>query len=502
MSTQLFQRISIAGLMIAIGAAGGYWFATQQSTASAMSTTMSAAGDKAEKPVLYWYDPMFPQQKFDEPGKSPFMDMQLVPRYGGDDADAASISIDSSITQNLGMRLTTVTSGKLVREIHAAGKLSLNNRDLAIVQARSAGFVERVYNHAEEDVVEKGQPLADILVPDWVRAQEDYLALRSNADRGLVAAAKQRMLLSGMPAALIAQVQRSGKTQPIWTVTSPISGVLEQLQVRQGMSVSNGMTLAQINGLSRVWLDIAIPEVQAADLAVGQAIEANLPGAADRPINGRISAILPQADVQSRTVQIRVELNNPQGKLRPGQTAHVRLTQQSAQTALLLPTEAVIRSGRRAIVMLAKEDGRYQPVEVKLGQESSDQVEITQGLQAGQQVVISGQFLLDSEASLRGIAIQALDGSTTMPASTALHEAEGKIVSLSENSLTLAHGPFKTLSMTGMTMQFPVANTALLKNLKKGDKVRVGVSEGDSGLLIERIEPLSTAMPESMETRP
>ncbi|WP_417661156.1 efflux RND transporter periplasmic adaptor subunit [Pseudomonas sp.] len=494
MSTKFYQRLIITSLLLAIGAAAGYWLASLPAAGNAMATEESAETTSAEKKVLYWYDPMFPQQKFDEPGKSPFMDMQLVPRYGDEDGEAAGISIDSSVTQNLGMRLAEATLGSINREIQASGTLTLNDRDVAILQARSMGFVERVYARAAQDVIPAGAPLADIFVPEWASAQEDYLALRNSGAGSLIAAAKQRMRLVGMPAGLISKVERNGKLHAVWTVTSPIAGVIEQLDVRQGMTVAAGMTLARINGLSSVWLDVAVPEAQGASLAAGQSVEARLPGLASEVIKGRISAVLPQADLRSRTLRVRVELDNRDGKLRPGQTANVRLAQTSTTPVLLVPSEAVIRSGRRALVMLVTEKGRYQATQVSLGQESGEQIEITQGLEAGQKVVASGQFLLDSEASLRGIEITALGNPQNNAISPALHPAEGKIVKLGQDNITLAHGPFKTLAMPGMTMQFPVASPQLLEGLQVGDSVRVAVSEGDNGLLIEQIEPMKMEM--------
>lgn len=482
------KSLIFSSLLLALGATGGYWFANKNSSPQMLDAAST------EKKALYWYDPMFPQQKFDQPGKSPFMDMQLVPRYEEDGGDIAGISIDSSITQNLGMRLATVKLASLEREIQAAGVLTLNEREVAVVQARSAGFVERVYARATQDVIAAGAPLADILVPQWVSAQEDYLALRSSGAHSLIAAAKQRMRLAGMPASLVNKVERSAKLQPLWTVTSPIAGMIEQLDVRQGMTVSSGMTLARINGLSSIWLDVAVPEAQAAHLATGQPVEAHLPGLAGEAIQGRISAVLPQADLQSRTLRVRVELDNPEGKLRPGQSANVRLAQIATEPRLVVPSEAVIRSGRRALVMLATENGRYQPTQVQLGQETGEHVEITQGLEAGQQVVVSGQFLLDSEASLRGIEITALGDSQPQVLNNALHQAEGQIISLDADSMTLAHGPFKTLSMPGMTMQFPVANARLLSGLQAGDSIRIAVSEGDNGLIIEQVELMEKAV--------
>ncbi|WP_339079709.1 efflux RND transporter periplasmic adaptor subunit [Pseudomonas sp. TMP9] len=490
MSAATVKGAVLISLLLAVGAAGGYWYAQRSMPHGADPAQMAPMADKGK--VLYWYDPMVPQQKFDEPGKSPFMDMQLVPRYADEGGDSAAVSIDSSITQNLGMRLALVTRGAAASSLEVVGSLAFNSRDVVVVQARSASFVERVYARAAEDVLEAGAPLADLLVPTWVSAQEDYLALRDAGDPGLLSAARQRMRLAGMPAALISQFERSGQVQALWTVTSPISGVLQQLEVREGMTLAAGQTLATINGLRTVWLEVAVPEAEAKGLHNGQQVEARLPALPGEVLSGSIAAILPQANLDSRTLMLRVELANPNGRLRPGLTAQVRLTRPAEREVLLVPSEAVIRSGRRALVMLAESQGRYRPVEVRLGAEAEGKTEVLEGLAEGQQVVASGQFLLDSEASLLGLQVQGLgQAAAEVKLEAALHEAEGQIDGIDEDGLMLSHGPFKTLGMPGMSMSFPLASPTLLEGFKVGDKVKVGVRADDDSLLIERIEHLS-----------
>ena len=460
------------------------------STASlvALSTSVFAQAADEGKEVLYWYDPMYPQQKFDEPGKSPFMDMDLVPRYADEGGDGASMSIDPSVTQNLGMRLATATRESISQSLEATGALMFDERDVAVVQARAGGFVERVYDRAPEDVIETGAPLADLLIPEWAAAQEEYLALKDLGEPQLLAAAQQRLRLAGMPVDVIAQLQRSGKSRPVWTVTSPISGVLSSLDVREGMTIPAGAPLARVNGLSKVWLEVAVPEAQVSHLAQRQTVTARLPAFAGEDVSGRIQAVLPQANLDSRTVRVRVELPNPQQRLRPGMTAQVTLNR-DAEQALVIPSEAVIRTGRRALVMLAEGKGRYRPVEVRIGREFDDRTEVLEGLEAGQTIVASGQFLLDSEASLRGVTAQSLEQSDAA-SEPVLHESEGTIVGLKDGMVGLAHGPFKTLNMPGMTMAFPVADPSLLSGLRSGNRVRVGVRESDEGLVIERIVKL------------
>ncbi|MEJ5282673.1 efflux RND transporter periplasmic adaptor subunit [Pseudomonas sp. MYb541] len=383
----------LAVALLGGGLGAGYWLAQAPAPVAAM----------ADKSALYWYDPMYPQQKFDKPGKSPFMDMQLVPRYAEGAADSAAVQIDPRVAQNLGVRLATVTRGVLASTLELSGILAFNERDVAVVQARAGGFVERVYDRAPGDVLKAGAPLADLLVPEWVAAQEEFLALRRSADARLLAAARQRLRLSGMPAGLIAQMERSGRVQSVLTVASPIGGVVQTLDVREGMTMAVGQTLARINGLDRLWLQVAVPQSQGAALAVGQAVESRFVGLPGQVVKGAVSAILPAIAGDSRTVQVRVELPNADGTLRPGMTAQVRLAQSSAQSVLQVPSEALIRTGKRTLVMLAEEGGHYRPVDVEVGAESQEMTLIRSGLQEGQQVVASGQFLLDSEASLRGI---------------------------------------------------------------------------------------------------
>ena len=396
MNIQHVKGAVLVAIAMALSVGGGYWLAQGTPAAQNQNTP-------AERKALYWYDPMFPQQKFDQPGKSPFMDMQLVPQYTDDKGDQASISIDPGMTQNLGLRVATVTRGVFESSIDASGVLAFNERDVAVIQARSPGFVERVYARAPSDVLAPNAPLADLLVPGWAAAQTEFLALKRIGDRQLLAAARQRLRLTGMPASLIAKVERDARVYPTFTLTSPIGGVLQDLNIRAGMTVAAGETLARVNGLGTVWLAVAVPEAQAGAITEGQAVEARLPAFPGTLLTGTVSAILPETRADSRTLSVRVELPNPDGRLRPGLSAQVRLNHASAQPLLWVPSEALIRTGRRTLVMLAEDGGHYRPVEVQTGQENAARTVIVQGLQEGQKVVASAQFLLDSEASLKGV---------------------------------------------------------------------------------------------------
>jgi Cu(I)/Ag(I) efflux system membrane fusion protein len=432
---------------------------------------------------------MYPQQHFPAPGKSPFMDMPLVPKYSDDTAgeEQPAVQVSAGLQQNLGIRLATVTAGRLERTLSVSGVLAFDERDFSVLQARTGGYVERVYGRATGDIVAKGAPLADVLTPEWAGLQEEYLALRHSGDAQLTAAARQRLVLAGMPADLINRVASTGKVQLSVTLSAPTAGVIQALDLRPGMTLTPGATLARINGVANVWLEAAVPESQAQGLREGQPVQAQLPAFPGEPLPGKLTALLADADLQSRTLRLRIELPNPDGRLRPGMTAQVALHPgESAEQSLLVPAEAVIRTGKRDLVMLAEDGGRFRPVEVVLGQESKGKVAVLQGLQAGQRIVASGQFLLDSDANLKGI--EAATAQDSQPnAGPALHEADGRVVQIDGTQLTVAHGPFITLGMPGMTMTFPVADQSLLDGLKVGAQIRFGIRERDEGMVVEQI---------------
>jgi membrane fusion protein, copper/silver efflux system len=367
---------------------------------------MSAPAPSAERKVLYWHDPMSPGTRFDKPGKSPFMDMQLVPVYADEVApENGSVRIDPRIQQNLGIRMAEVTLGSISPRLEAVGNIAYNERDVALVQARSNGYVERLHVRAVLDPVRQGQPLADLYVPDWVAAQEEYLAVRrmgAGAPAGLLDAARQRMRLAGMSDAQVDLVESDGKAHPRLTVIAPIAGVIAELNAREGMTVMNGAPLFRINGVGTVWINAEVPENMAHLVRPGAPAEARAAAFPNEVFRGQVTAILPEVNPATRTLKARVEVANPAAKLAPGMFARVTFAPAGNNEVLLIPSEAVIRTGTRDLVMLAQPDGRFSQVVVEIGAEGGGQTEIRKGLRAGEKVVVSGQFLIDSEASLKG----------------------------------------------------------------------------------------------------
>ena len=410
--------LAIAGIaLVGAGIGGGYWFAMHRMMSAPAPSEAAAAGKKP----LYWHDPMYPQQKFDKPGKSPFMDMDLVPVYGEEKPGDPGVSISSRVVQNLGVRTAEATEGTLDQRLESVGAVAFDERSVAVVQARVNGFVERLFARAPLDPVRKGQPLVEIVAPEWAAAQEEYLALRNSklANDALRQAARQRLVLIGMPEDAIAALEAGGTAQARITLHAPISGVIAELGAREGMTVMPGALLFRINGLATVWVNAEIPEAQAALVRPGARVEATVPAYPGEKFTGHVAAILPEVNAATRTLKARIELANPEAKLKPGMFATVDLSSQDRRKVVLVPSEAVIRTGQRTVVVVAdtSQDGRQQfkPVDVEAGAEANGMTEIRKGIRPGMKVVTSGQFLIDSEASLKA-AESRMSDSTTTPA--------------------------------------------------------------------------------------
>jgi Cu(I)/Ag(I) efflux system membrane fusion protein len=398
------------------------------------------------------------------------MDMQLVPVYEGEEP-SAGVAVDPRMQQSLGVRTASAEKAMLAPAVEAAGSVAWNERDTAVVQARASGFIEKLRVRAALDAVKKGQPLAELYVPDWVAAQEEYLAARrleGTRMASLVDGARQRMRLAGMSEAQIRAVESSGEVQARLTLVAPIDGVVAELGAREGMTVMPGAALFRINGLATVWVNAEVRESEAGAVRVGNAVEARATALPGRVFKGKVSAILPEVNPATRTLKARVELANPGGELKPGMFATVDFTPAARAEVLAVPSEAVIQTGKRSVVIVAQDNGRFASVEVETGIEAGGRTEIRNGLEPGQKVVVSGQFLIDSEASLR--AAQARMGEAT-------HKGTGKVRAVDAGSgyVELDHDPIPSLQWPQMVMGFYADNKGELKGLKEGDRVQFEV---------------------------
>lgn len=481
----------LAGTVIAVGA---YQLGAHRNAMPSVNSTMASASTpdakldpKTGRRVLYWHDPMVPGPKFDKPGKSPFMDMQLVPVYA-DETAGSGVTVNPAVAQNLGIRTALVRKGDMSASFEAVGMVTQNERATEVVQSRVTAYIEKLQVRAVLDPVRKGQPLATLYAPDWAAALEEYLGLRrAQAGPALVDAARARLRLLSIPDDLVARSEQSGTAQTRFTLTAPTSGVVAELGVRDGAMVSPGTTLFRIANLSSVWVMADVPESQASQVRVGTDAEVRTVGVGDL-FAGKVSVILPDVDPATRTLKARVELRNPGLVLKPGMFARVTFKSSAVQPALMIPQEAVIATGKRNVVIVAGDGGKYRPVEVQLGRESGGDVEVKSGLLEGQRVVSSGQFLLDSEASLKS-GLSRLDTGASSASSAAMvtpahHSGEGKVEAMDKDETTISHGPIASLKWGAMTMPFKNPKEGLPKDLKVGARVRFDfVQQGDDYVL-------------------
>ncbi len=373
------------------------------------ATPAQVGGRPSEREVLYWYDPMVPAQHFDQPGKSPFMDMQLVPKYAAGDGTNAEggtiVEIDPRMAQNLGMRTADVKTGTFWQRVDTVGSVAIDERRIVSIEARAAGWGERLDVRAVGETVRRGQVLAGVYAPDLLAAQEELALAQRLGDTTLIDAARMRLSLLG--------VDGDGKsgTRRRVDLTAPQSGVVTELMVREGAQVMPGMPLMKLADLTKVWFMVEVPEAQAAWVAAGHPAEAHLTGLPGKVFKGTVDHVYPVLDAPTRTLRARLAFDNPDTVLKPGMYAEVSVFGTVKKNVTLVPSEAVIRTGTRNVVLVAEAEGRYRPAEVTLGAERSGQVVVLKGLEPGQRVVVSGQFLIDSEASLLGAYHRIADDS-------------------------------------------------------------------------------------------
>ncbi|MGK6306167.1 efflux RND transporter periplasmic adaptor subunit [Variovorax sp. DT-64] len=484
--THLAALALLAALLIASGA-----FYVGRTTAPSSPPT----GTDGRK-VLYWHDPMVPGPRFDKPGKSPFMDMQLVPVYADTDPGAGGVKISPGVQQNLGIRYGTVRRAEISSSFDAIGAVQFDERLNVAVQTRVAGYVERLSVRAPMERVRKGQALATLFAPEWLGPQNELLALqRAGAPGELIEAARDRMRAMSIPPELIRQSEKTGSAQGRFVLTAPASGVVVELGTREGMAVTPGMTLFRIAGLQKVWAVAEIPEVQAVRLRPGQKVKAALQADASQSFDGELKEILPEVSSSTRTLKARFEVDNAQGKLTPGMLLRLQVSGATG-TRLVVPSEAVIRTGRRAVVIVRKDTGAFEPRDVSPGADLGDDIEVLQGLAEGEQVVASGQFLIDSEARLRSVLgnmASAASAASAPAAASASHRAEGKVESVGPDSITISHGPVASLKWPEMTMGFSKPAPNAYPDIKPGDQVRFEFKEsGPMGyqlLSVQRLQP-------------
>lgn len=392
----------IVGAVPALLVAGmvGYFIARQ--SAPAASGSAVASSQSSSKKIIYWYDPMTPRQHFDHPGTSP-MGMQMVPKYaenGG--ADQNVVRIDPAVEQNLGVRSEVVKVGTLSDTLHVPGTIAWDQRLAVTVSARTDATIEKLYVRAPYTAVKAGQPLAEILAPQWSAAAAEYFALdnaKSADARGLRNAARERLHALGMDDATIRGLNAGGGTI---ILRASRDGVVSSLNAAEGQQISAGMPIMSLNGLDTVWVDAAISQAESGGVRAGTPIKATVSALSGETFHGQVEELLPSVDGMTRTQMARIVLANPKHDLAPGMFADLRIEGAATAPHPLVPDEAIIADGTDTRVIETLSDGSFKPVRVQTGHSSNGMTAILAGLNGGERIVTSGQFLIDSEASLSG----------------------------------------------------------------------------------------------------
>ena len=496
----------------ALASGGGYWYGQRRATAHESDQTASTVGNKKERKILYYRNPMGLPDTSPTPKKDP-MGMDYIPVSEGEqESDAGSanqIKISTDKVQKLGVRVEAASLRTLDKMVRAAGRVEPDERLTYAITPKFEGYVERLHVNATGQAVGKGQPLFEVYSPELVSAQREYAiavqgidALRSaseetqNGMRQLADSSLTRLRNWDISDEQVKALAQSSAPRRTLTFRSPVAGIVTGKKAVQGMRFMAGDTLYQVTNLSSVWVIADVFEQDISLIKAGTKATVRINAYPDKVFTGSITYVYPMLTAETRTVPVRVELANVGGLLKPGMFAQVELPAAAKGAVLTVPISAVIDSGTRQIVLVQLKEGRFEPREVKIGSRSEDRVEIIEGVQDGEIVVVAANFLIDAESNLKaavggfghsghgGTPKPGKDGEKPAAASPAAgHRAEGTVdsVDAKDGTVSLSHGPVASLKWPAMTMEFKAANPSLLQALKPGAKVDVEFVERQPG---------------------
>jgi Cu(I)/Ag(I) efflux system membrane fusion protein len=491
----------------ALAAGGGYWLGLRGEPA--VQTPAGAAG-KAEHRLLYYRNPMGLADTSPVPKKDP-MGMDYIAVYEGEEKGdtegaAGQITISTEKIQKLGVRTEVASLRALDRTVRAAGRVEPDERRIHAIAPRFEGYIERLYVNVTGQPVSKGQPLFEVYSPELVSAQREYaiaaqgMEAMKHADseaqsamRQLAESSLMRLRNWDISEAQVKALAKSGETKRTLTFRSPVSGIVTEKTAVQGMRFMPGEALYQVTDLSSVWIVADVFEQDIGLVKTGANARVTINAYPDKVFEGRVTYVYPRLSAATRTVPVRVELANPGYLLKPAMFAQVDLPVGGKAPVLAIPDSAVIDSGTRRIVLVQLDEGRFAPREVRLGARSSGYVEVLEGVAAGEQVVVAANFLIDAESNLRAV-IGGLGAEPAQEKPAVGHQAEGTVdgVEAATGMVSISHGPVTTLQWPAMTMEFKLANDALLKGLKPGAAVAFEFVERQPGeWVITGIRPLA-----------
>lgn len=526
-----------AAMLVAAGLAGGY-FLGKDRTLTAPAPATAAASSAKERKLLFYRNPMGLPDTSPTPKKDP-MGMDYIPVYeGGEDGEDAGeklapgsanqIKISTEKIQKLGVKTEAAGLRSLDRIVRAAGRIEPDERRVYTIAPKFEGYVERLHVNATGQPVGKGQPLFEVYSPELVSAQREYAiatqGVQSLKEAGGEAQNGMRQLADASLARLknwdiseeqVKALAKSGEAKRTLTFRSPVAGIVTEKKALQGMRFMPGEALYQVTDLSAVWVVADVFEQDIGLVKSGAKAKVKINAYPDKVFEGAITYVYPQLNAATRTVQVRVELSNPGALLKPGMFAQVELAVAAKAKVLTVPVSAVIDSGTRQIVLVqakeGREGGRFEPRAVKLGARSDDYVEVLDGVKDGEPVVVAANFLIDAESNLKA-AIGGFANATTAanggdkaapgdvaakPGSAAAgHRAVGRVeeIDAKAGTVSISHGPVVSLKWPAMTMEFKVANDALLRDLKPGATIAFEfVERGQGEWVITSVRPAAKA---------
>lgn len=445
-----------------------------------------------EKKPLYWVAPMDSNYRRDKPGKSP-MGMDLIPVYedesSTDDFGPGAVRVAPHVVNNLGVRTAPVELENMHTEISTVGYVQYDEDKLIHIHPRVDGWIEKLYVKAEGDPVEKGQPLYSLYSPQLVNAQEELLIALKRNNGSLVTAAKDRLKALQLSAGLIKELEQTKKVQQTITFYSPQAGVVDGLKIREGFYVKPGDTLLSIGKLDQVWVEAEVFERDAALIKEGLPVSMTLDYLPEEDWTGVVDYVYPALNSKTRTLRVRLKFGNPDFQLKPNMFAQVSIHANQVDSAIIVPKEAVIRTGKQDRVVLALGDGQFKSIEVTIGRVDKDSIEILSGLNEDDVVVTSAQFLIDSESSkssdFKRMTHDEVPNSIWM-------QGEVNSVMTGHRMVNITHGPAEAWDWPEMTMDFNVAENVDVDSLKSGQSLHFEVSKTeDSGYEVTGIHIMS-----------
>jgi len=453
-------------------------------------THFAATSTESKRKILYWVAPMDPSYRRDKPGKSP-MGMDLVPVYADQGAqDKNAVKISPAVENNLGVETAIVQRKNLARIIDTVGYVTVDENNIDRIHTYTDGWIKEQFVKTTGELVKEEQLLMTLYSPTLNNAQEELLIAIKNNNRALIEAGKKKLLTLGMAKTQIQQLISSRKMMERVKIFASQSGIVSKLNVREGQYVKPDTELMSIEDLSQIWIIAEVFEYQSEWIKNNQPALATLPYLPSKVWQGMVDYVYPRLDPKTHTLRVRLTFPNPDLTLKPNMYANVKIISQTIKDALAIPQQALIRTGDEDRVILALGKGRFKAQPVKIGIESDKDYQILSGLKAGDKVVTSAQFLIDSESNIKA-ATSRLQSGQSKPEKPIQREHIGmgtiKEVDHQNHKIIIHHQPIPSLGMEEMTMILPVSDKVPIKSVKPGDNIHFIMIKQQNNYLVTKI---------------